>query len=437
MSRKWLKTTLIFLTAATMGAALAACASQSETKYDYTVTFDYNEPYSLSSVKVVYACGVCDFVYDETVGDSRSNIAAGTKWEDVSSNFVCPSCHITAKADFVKEKSGREPEYFGISAEDPHIYIKPGDLGTGLEKFTEYYVKGWHLPKLDEEGNVVVQEDGTVALDREWNFKEDVVEGDMTLYADLTLKPRIIIMDGDTVAHTIPCDFGVPEARPLEGNYPKVTGKTFYNEYYEDPEFTKVFEGWPYLCEEGVDLTLYCRFLPGIWDFVSTAAEFSRSLTKQYTSIWLEKDIEFDANTEYPTNSNFYAELDGRGHKISGINVTVTGRGNVSGELGVLFGALGANTYIHDVTFDNVQAEFTTAVDRALPFDVSMFASSAAEGCKIENVTVTGSIVQGAVTKLPIINYYQTIQPQRDKSEQVDFKFSEVKVPANKLSEGD
>ena len=46
-----------------------------------------------------YVCNVCGYVYDETIGEPDSGIPAGTKWEDVSEDFVCPLCGV-GKEDF-------------------------------------------------------------------------------------------------------------------------------------------------------------------------------------------------------------------------------------------------------------------------------------------------------------------------------------------------
>lgn len=48
-----------------------------------------------------YVCNVCGYVYDEEIGEPDANIAAGTKWEDVSEDFVCPLCGV-GKEDFSK-----------------------------------------------------------------------------------------------------------------------------------------------------------------------------------------------------------------------------------------------------------------------------------------------------------------------------------------------
>ena len=48
-----------------------------------------------------YVCNVCGYVYDEETGEDAANISAGTKWEDVPEDFVCPLCGV-GKEDFSK-----------------------------------------------------------------------------------------------------------------------------------------------------------------------------------------------------------------------------------------------------------------------------------------------------------------------------------------------
>lgn len=41
-----------------------------------------------------YVCTVCGYVYDEEQGSPENGIAAGTRWEDVPDDFVCPMCGV-------------------------------------------------------------------------------------------------------------------------------------------------------------------------------------------------------------------------------------------------------------------------------------------------------------------------------------------------------
>ena len=49
-----------------------------------------------------YVCDVCGFVYDPANGDPANGIAAGTAFEDLPEEWVCPECGV-GKDSFSKE----------------------------------------------------------------------------------------------------------------------------------------------------------------------------------------------------------------------------------------------------------------------------------------------------------------------------------------------
>ncbi|MBR5322094.1 MAG: rubredoxin [Clostridia bacterium] len=41
-----------------------------------------------------YVCNICGYEYDEASGEQSQGIRAGTKWGDVTEDFVCPICGV-------------------------------------------------------------------------------------------------------------------------------------------------------------------------------------------------------------------------------------------------------------------------------------------------------------------------------------------------------
>ncbi len=41
-----------------------------------------------------YVCVVCGYIYDPEVGEEGAGVAAGTAWEDVPEDFLCPLCGV-------------------------------------------------------------------------------------------------------------------------------------------------------------------------------------------------------------------------------------------------------------------------------------------------------------------------------------------------------
>ena len=60
-----------------------------------------------------YVCTVCGYVYDEEAGDPDRNIPAGTKWEDVPEDYLCPLCGV-GKDMFAEELSYRPAKFAAI-----------------------------------------------------------------------------------------------------------------------------------------------------------------------------------------------------------------------------------------------------------------------------------------------------------------------------------
>ena len=41
-----------------------------------------------------YECEVCGYIYDPAIGDPDNKVDAGTNWEDVPEDWVCPLCGV-------------------------------------------------------------------------------------------------------------------------------------------------------------------------------------------------------------------------------------------------------------------------------------------------------------------------------------------------------
>lgn len=39
-----------------------------------------------------YKCSICDYVYDPEKGDANGGVSAGTPFEDLPEDWVCPVC---------------------------------------------------------------------------------------------------------------------------------------------------------------------------------------------------------------------------------------------------------------------------------------------------------------------------------------------------------
>lgn len=46
-----------------------------------------------------YMCVICGWIYNEAEGLPDEGIAPGTRWEDISDDWVCPDCGV-GKSEF-------------------------------------------------------------------------------------------------------------------------------------------------------------------------------------------------------------------------------------------------------------------------------------------------------------------------------------------------
>ena len=43
---------------------------------------------------VIHVCELCGYEYDPAVGDPDNGVVAGTEFEAVPADWVCPLCHV-------------------------------------------------------------------------------------------------------------------------------------------------------------------------------------------------------------------------------------------------------------------------------------------------------------------------------------------------------
>lgn len=48
-----------------------------------------------------YECNLCGYIYDSTQGDPDNGVPAGTLWDDVPEDWLCPLCG-AGKEDFTE-----------------------------------------------------------------------------------------------------------------------------------------------------------------------------------------------------------------------------------------------------------------------------------------------------------------------------------------------
>ncbi len=358
-----------------LGVTLAACNTHPHADYDYLVEFNYN-------------LGKID-------GNAPSQYLG-----------------LLEPAEEGSEKLGSK------------VLMRPDANNASFREatVTGYYLEGWYLPELDEEGDLVLQEDGRVKLGKKWDFEKDRVFDEKTvLYANLKPSSVMRFLDVETGAELgrIVDKPGVTIQRPTSSAPQKQvdgTPYTFLGEFYTDAKKSAAFP-YPYTFGEGETVDVYMEFMEGEWELVRTVSAFKSALSNG-RNIYLLSDIVFGANDVW-SGYNYNGELNGNGFSVKGVTVNYEVNDRRNPSIG-LFGEIYGRAYIHDVSF--VDVKMSMSYNRRSPGSTAgLFACYINDGAVLENVTFEGTFtcpasVQEAVANGSFLFFSPWIGAYKDRS---------------------
>jgi|GEM_PF-313249 len=294
--------------------------------------------------------------------------------------------------------------------------LDPSDARRGANnsftvKRAKYVLAGWYV--LDDNGNPY----------RKWNFDTDRVpvpvggkytsaDPVLTLYAvwvplfevhfydiqnpDEPLKVKEFNPD-DGIDLTIPT-WNKETGKMDMHQFPSVSGKTF-NAVYYDAAGQKPVEGDKAVhngtvnattgTAENAVLNLYVDYTEGEWYHIYSAEQLAKNVNLNGHYV-LHADLDF-AGVTWPaafTTGTFNGSIEGNGHVIK--NVTVVQKNFQKPSYG-LFGALGADAKLTDVTFDSVTLTLQSGT-RVTDPAFGLFAGTLSADATLEGVTVKGKL---------------------------------------------
>lgn len=220
------------------------------------------------------------------------------------------------------------------------------------------------------------------------------------LLGTLPVNPRNTVYDAINDAfinHTIKLpQWNVKTGKINMGDVPVIDGYTF-NAIYTSPESTEPITADTLthvggyndnMTPKDTTMKLYVDLREGDWYKIHTAEQFldNWSLSGCYE---IMSDLDFTG--KFWKTSAMYREFKGtilgNGHKMS--NITLEHSSANETMIG-LFGSLGETAVIKDVVFENVTLDVKTGSIKGGDVFCGLFASSVADGAKVENVSLTG-----------------------------------------------
>lgn len=223
----------------------------------------------------------------------------------------------------------------------------------------------------------------------------------------------VTVNDGEEIAYgtqNIPKVGGIDNnAAALQNRFKGYTVEGFYqkvgNDYVE-------FNSWPVTYPtttnaEGKydDVELYVKMLKGNWDIVSTPTHVSRMFNDGSGNYYIKQDIDGNGREISYMRSGLSGKIWGGkdGHVLSNFVVKSTVERGVKGA--AIFGSIGNNAVIKNVSFVNFNVEFTVAsgITRydpdleqvvTVPNDanINFVAYSIDENATFENVSISGTL---------------------------------------------
>ncbi|MBR3779379.1 MAG: leucine-rich repeat protein [Clostridia bacterium] len=303
---------------------------------------------------------------------------------------------------------------------EPHD-SRRGDNNTFVVKRAKYILAGWYVNReesgTDENGNPVY------TYSKQWNFGSDrvVVNTDgsytatdpvLTLYA--VWVPLFEVQFYDRANPDQPLktkEFNPNEGLNLTiptwdestgvmamGEYPSVSGKTFDKVYY-DAAGTQPVSGDSAVhpgkvnsatgqAEDAV-LKLYIDYTEGDWYHIYNAQQLADNININGHYV-LHADLDF-TNVSWPrafTTGTFNGSIEGNGHTIK--NVTVIQK-DYQKPAGGLFGTLGADATLTDLTFEGITFTLQSGTRVTSPA-FGVLAGTIAGDATLTDVTVKGKL---------------------------------------------
>lgn len=283
-----------------------------------------------------------------------------------------------------------QTQYVGVS-KNSLVGLKPG----ARQDFTEYaipehWIEGWYTAKTNGDGEPIKNaETGMVELDRKWVFETDRVTGDITLYANVKKRPVLTFISRNSgeIVKTVSGLPGEKLPRFSANSAPKAEGYTILD-YYVSESGNERFS-WPYVFEGEKNTTAYVGYIEGEnWVVSRTAAEFNTAL-RNGAKIYVDADIDFGKDG-WEGRSFYNNEIRGNGHKFSGVVMTKKIEGKPGTRYVGLFEQLGEKAVISDLIFEN--AKLTVNVEVGVDNNVGMFCGLAKAGAKISGIVISGTL---------------------------------------------
>lgn len=309
---------------------------------------------------------------------------------------------------------------------DPADEAKRGKDGLLRASKTDYFLAGWYRER--EEIGVDANGDPVYSYSGRWDFATDVVKVDpnktydpeepvVTLYAAwvpyMTYEFYAIDAEGNSslIESKKLITMQLPEWTPSGGamdynQFAERDGMTFEAAYFDAEKTQPIANGTKINAMDYVDpetglsststIRIYSTWLDGEWFRIHTADQFLKNFRSNGHYI-ICADLDFqgkrwqtgDRLTSCNEFNGTICAEEGKTYKFANITASQTGLSNKT-QWG-LFGALGEDAVIRNISFENASLEINTSL-KCDGFTYFGLLAGKNNGAALENVTVSGTL---------------------------------------------
>ena len=224
--------------------------------------------------------------------------------------------------------------------------------------------------------------------ERDWDFENDRITGDLTIYARWKPDYAIRIVYGDQ-SSSVPVSAG-EERKSLRP--PTWSGHTFYG-FYKDAEFTEplTFPYTPDVSQETPTVTVYAKFLEGTYTVIRQPSDFSKAI-KPGVNYYIDADVDLTGMT-LNIAEWYLGHFIGNGHTIKGLQVTRQ-QAKIGENYG-LFDIIEGSAVFENITFEDVKITVhlnNESNPNTETSHIGVLAGSVNAGATFTNVKITGSL---------------------------------------------
>ena len=267
-------------------------------------------------------------------------------------------------------------------AKPDSLMFTPGADGTNTEGpiRSGYHVKEYYVREKAADGS---------ETERTWDFGQDRITGDLTLYCRWAKNYSVRIRYGEDFAQAL--NVSVSDENPSVSRFtaPKWEGHTLIGYYYDEAYTQPVV--FPYIHahdDANPAETVYAKFIEGNFRVISKPSDLkSVSAGANY---YLLNDIDMSEAGKISFPDTYSGKFLGNGHRI--LNLTVEKSQSKAGTAYGLFNRLASGAVLRDVTFENLQVKINlNNQQNQMLLQLGALAGRCDEGVTVENVTMSGA----------------------------------------------